>query len=200
MANSVQYIRGIKGGRPELFKTIVRIDNGTTSDAFTIPGILTDVKVGVSSAAETLTLQDSNGFDPVTIAADDVDADNDTITISSHPFHTGQEVVPATTAGGLTGGTTYFVIDVDVDTISIASSAANAIAGTEVDISAAAITLNPLFADTSVTITASTSTLARASASTMADFAGTNNRPGVYRFSSSGAITSVITIYSTNPW
>lgn len=64
----------------------------------------------------------------------------DRITISSHGFITGTKVA-ATTSGVLPGGlstTNYWVIKVDADTIKLASSLANASAGTAVDITSAA--------------------------------------------------------------
>jgi hypothetical protein len=61
---------------------------------------------------------------------------NNTITIASHGYATGLKVA-ATTAGTLPTGlsaTDYYVIKVDASTIKLASSAANAIAGTAVNI------------------------------------------------------------------
>lgn len=77
---------------------------------------------------------------PKTFEDADVDVDADSIAISAHGFYTGLKVA-ATTTGTLPAGlsaTDYYVIRVDADTIKLASSAANAIAGTAVDITAAA--------------------------------------------------------------
>ena len=63
----------------------------------------------------------------------------DIITIASHAFGTGTEVLYTTTTGkgitGLTNGVTYYVIKTDASRIQLASSEANAVAGTAVDIS-----------------------------------------------------------------
>jgi len=73
-----------------------------------------------------------------------VDADvhvvNNTITEAAHTYVTGLKVA-ASTDGVLPGGlsaTNYWVIRVDADTIKLASSLANAEAGTAVDITSAA--------------------------------------------------------------
>lgn len=69
-----------------------------------------------------------------------VDVTANTITIASHGYYTGLKVA-ATTTGTLPGGlsaTDYYVIRVDASTIKLSTSAANAIAGTEVDITSAA--------------------------------------------------------------
>lgn len=69
-----------------------------------------------------------------------VSTSNDTITITAHPYVLGCKVA-ATTTGTLPGGlsaTNYYVIVVDANTIKLASSLANAVAGTAVDITSAA--------------------------------------------------------------
>lgn len=66
----------------------------------------------------------------------DVDTGADTITIPGHKFQTADSVFTATTWGGLTGGTEYFAIVVDRNTIQLATSAVNAKAGTAIDINA----------------------------------------------------------------
>jgi hypothetical protein len=75
-----------------------------------------------------------------TFADADVDVTENTITLTGHAYITGTKVA-ATTSGVLPGGlsaTNYYVIDVDDDTIKLASSLANAVAGTAVDITSAA--------------------------------------------------------------
>ena len=70
----------------------------------------------------------------------DVSVANDTITITSHGLKTGLKVA-ATTSGTLPGGlsaTDYWVIVSDSNTIKLATSAANAIAGTAIGITSAA--------------------------------------------------------------
>jgi hypothetical protein len=62
-----------------------------------------------------------------------------TVTIAAHGFFTGLKVVTTTSGaapGGLSAGT-YYIIKVDAATIKFATSAANAFAGTPVDITTA---------------------------------------------------------------
>ena len=71
----------------------------------------------------------------------DVNTSTDRITITGHAFVTTGLKVAATTTGVLPGGlsaTNYWVIVVDANTIKLASSLANAQAGTNVDITSAA--------------------------------------------------------------
>ena len=73
---------------------------------------------------------------------------DDTIVIAAHGYVTGTRVA-ATTAGPLPTGlsaTNYFIIRVDADTVKLASSLANAVAGTAVNITAVGVgnsTLTP---------------------------------------------------------
>lgn len=58
------------------------------------------------------------------------------LTSSSHGWSTGQPVIltGSDVPAGLTSGTTYYLIRVDANTLELATSLANALAGTEVDI------------------------------------------------------------------
>lgn len=70
----------------------------------------------------------------------DVDTTEDTITLTSHGWVTGRKVA-LTTSGVLPTGlsaTDYYIIKVDANTVKLATSLANAQAGTQVDITAAA--------------------------------------------------------------
>lgn len=76
----------------------------------------------------------------VTFVDANVNTTTDRITITAHALITGTKVA-ATTTGVLPGGlsaTNYWVIKVDADTLKLASSLANASAGTAVDITSAA--------------------------------------------------------------
>lgn len=71
----------------------------------------------------------------------DVNVGSDLITIASHDLVTGQAFTLTTTGvlpAGLALATTYYAIVVSSSTFKVASSVANAIAGTAVDITAAA--------------------------------------------------------------
>lgn len=72
-------------------------------------------------------------------STDVVDTTAETIKIRGTSFVTGDAVVyttAGTAIGGLTSGTTYYVIRVAADTIKLASSASNATAGTAINLSA----------------------------------------------------------------
>lgn len=85
-----------------------------------------------SSSAKTATLDYT--FD----ASSDVDTSTDEITVTGHGWSTGDEVIyydnGGTALGGVTDGGTYYIIVVDANTVKLATSAANATAGTDVDI------------------------------------------------------------------
>ena len=71
-------------------------------------------------------------FDPA-----DVNTGAETITEAAHGYVTGDTVILSNTGGGLPGGlsaTTYYVIKVDANTFSLATSLANAYAGTAINI------------------------------------------------------------------
>ena len=75
-------------------------------------------------------------------AAADVTDAADTITITNHGYSTGNPVVLYDTAGsgsisGLTLNNCYFIINVDANTVKLATTYANAVAGTAIDISSA---------------------------------------------------------------
>lgn len=67
-----------------------------------------------------------------------VDITNDTITLEDHGYETGQAVIYDARGGGalagLVSGTTYYVIRIDSDTIKLATSAANALANTSINL------------------------------------------------------------------
>lgn len=89
-------------------------------DQGSVQVVCTDVTPGVKTFTDT-----------------DVSAANNTVTIASHGYETGLKVVTTTsgTAPGNLGAGTYYIVKVDANTIKFATSAANAFAGTVVDIS-----------------------------------------------------------------
>ena len=84
-----------------------------------------------------------------TFAAGDVDIANNNVTILNHGMKTAQPVgilAGTTIPTGLTEATTgYYIINVDASTIAFASSAANAYAGTKIDITAAGSGTNTIY-------------------------------------------------------
>lgn len=72
-----------------------------------------------------------------TIASSAVNSSTDTITSASHGMRTGHAFTPTSTVNGLTANTIYYAIRVDDDNFKAATSFANAMAGTQVDLTAA---------------------------------------------------------------
>ncbi len=85
----------------------------------------------------------------VTTAGTDggVDVAGDDITSSSHGFATGAPVIYVATSpvGGLTSGTTYYVIVVDANTLALATTQIDAFAGTAIAITSPGIGTHSLF-------------------------------------------------------
>lgn len=75
-----------------------------------------------------------------TFAASAVNTTNDTATITANGFATGLKGQVTNSGGslpsGLSGSTDYFIIVVDANTVKFATSLANALAGTSIDLTA----------------------------------------------------------------
>lgn len=77
---------------------------------------------------------------PTTFTDGDVTTGTDSINITAHGYYTGQRVILTTTGTlptGLSTGTDYYIVVVDVDNFKLATSLDNANAGTVVNITAA---------------------------------------------------------------
>jgi len=86
----------------------------------------------------TVTVTTPSAF---TFVDGDVSVADNTITKTAHGCKTGLKVAASNSGGALPGGTsatTYYIIRVDADTVKLATSQANALAGTAVDITSAA--------------------------------------------------------------
>lgn len=116
---------------------VVCIQNTTNAGHYyvnTVAGAtitLTDIDDGTAGAATTALVENaSTAIDSV----NDVNATADTITITTHGYNDGDEVVyedgGGTSIGGLEDGGVYYVIRTDANTIQLAISYANAIAAT----------------------------------------------------------------------
>ena len=118
------------------------VGDTATATATVSGGVLTGVTV-------TAVGSDYQSVPSVTIAApaedtfnaqSAVSTANDTITLSSHAFNTGDAVTYSDKGGtviaGLTDGGTFFIIKVDANTVKLATTASNAVAGTAIDITA----------------------------------------------------------------
>ena len=112
----------------------------------------TDTDIAASQNTATIECDSISKLDITTVIAGnnpsnqtfvdgDVTVGTDQIAITSHGFLTGMKITELTTTGtlptGLSLSTVYYVIKVDDDTIQLATSQANAVAGTQVDITAA---------------------------------------------------------------
>lgn len=76
---------------------------------------------------------------PASVTSTAIDSGTETITKVAHGLFTTDAVTPTTSVDGLTAGTIYYVIRVDADTFRLASSHANAIAGTAFNLTATTI-------------------------------------------------------------
>lgn len=113
--------------------------------ADTASGALTHYSAGIDIAGmggdsyslQTLVTVDTPAAK--TFAASAVNTATDAITITAHGYTLGlkgQVSNPGTLPTGISGSTDYFVIVIDANTIKLASSLANAQAGTQIDITA----------------------------------------------------------------
>lgn len=116
------------------FATDDTANDGTMIITVTLVGTTTDAVVkneddsGAGSISEAQTDQG---------VATEIDLDEDSVTIPSHGFFTGlkgQLTTTGTLPAGVTTATDYFVIVVDANTIQFAASLADALAGTEIDL------------------------------------------------------------------
>ena len=120
--------------------TVADPASGTTATATaTISGgVVTGITVTGTgtgyTSAPTVTIQ----APVLTIATSAVTIAAETITYTAHGLATGAAVAynngGGTSITGLTSGTTYYVIRVDANTIKLATSSANATAGTAIDL------------------------------------------------------------------
>jgi hypothetical protein len=144
-AGVLRYIRGRKyqldvtlavaGVRDEANVAIQNGVNDPYGVAYTAD-ISTDVRFSYGRTPE--------GVPVYEVAAADVTFASDEITITTHGYLTGDQVMVntatgATLASGLTDDAAYFVIKVDANTVKFAESAANAVAGTAVTITDAGV-------------------------------------------------------------
>jgi len=100
-----------------------------------------------------------------TIATTAVSTTADTITSTAHGLSTGAKVTygaaSGTVLGGLSDATAYYVIYVDVNTFKLASSAANALAGTAIDLTGTGNSSQTFQGDTATaTVTVSANSVA----------------------------------------
>lgn len=110
--------------------------NGTMIVTRDVPGVLTG-----AAAPKSYDDAGAGSITSVTTTAGvatDVDITNNQVTIPSHGYLTGMKISGITTTGTLPAAlsllTVYYVIKVDANTIKFATSQANALAGTAVDL------------------------------------------------------------------
>ncbi len=125
----------------ELLNILVKSVDTAVPYAVDTGGSSIDVS-GCQTAAVQAICTVSSGTKGFTTAS--VNTTTNAITITAHGFLTGLGVVPTATAGTLpaplVSGTTYYVIKVDADTIKLATSVVNALAGTAVDLTTVGVT------------------------------------------------------------
>lgn len=119
----------------------------TTDDIILVDAISNDVTVTLPAVASSddqiLTVKrvDNTAIQTDTFVDGNVTVASDQITLTAHTFIAYQRVRLTTTGtlpAGLATGTDYYVIKIDANTVALASSRANALLGTAVDITAAA--------------------------------------------------------------
>lgn len=121
-------------------RMITREETLTTSNIVTASNS-SAISVARAKSISIQCVVDVNTPAAKTFVDGDVDVNANTITITSHSFTTTGLKVTASTNGVLPAGLSagdYFVIVVDANTIKLASSLVNALAGTAIDITAAA--------------------------------------------------------------
>jgi hypothetical protein len=110
--------------------------NGAGGPFYTVPIKISSVGLDSISFQCNITVASSA---TKTFLAAAVNTTTDVITVTAHGFTTGRKVQisnPGTLPTGISAATDYFVIYVDVDNIKLATSLANAQAGTNLDITA----------------------------------------------------------------
>ncbi len=109
--------------------------DGTMTFTQTVPG---NVANAVPKSADDAGAGSITAANTTQGVATEVNPTANTVTVPSHGYTTGLKVTALTTTGtlpaGLSTGTVYYIIVVDSDTIKFATSQANALAGTAVDI------------------------------------------------------------------
>ena len=108
------------------------IDTGATTSRYKI------VFTGTEGAANAFTFTTGGvGETSSIVGTGDISTNNDTLTIASHGFVTGDiltyDSAGGTAIAGLSDATAYHVIRVDDNTIKLASSGSNASSGTQID-------------------------------------------------------------------
>ena len=123
----------IIGFHTNLFKTYIRgCSVASSSGTLTAPsGTFTSLYTGMQAAIF------GAGIGSKTFTSSDVNTTANTITITAHLFTTGESITLTTSSAlpsPLAISTAYYVIVVDANTIKLATSLANALAGTAIDI------------------------------------------------------------------
>lgn len=109
-------------------------DSQTIATAYSIAGAGVDVKSAAGASIQSVVTVTTPSAGTFTAAASDI------CTKTAHAMLTGLKVQVSTTTtlpGGLSAATDYFVIKIDANTFYLATSLANAQAGTKIDITSA---------------------------------------------------------------
>lgn len=109
--------------------TVTYASSDTNKATVSATGLVTAVAAGATNITATLT-----AGTPVTAGA--IEADDDVYTKAAHGFLTGEalKLVSLTGGTGLTAGTTYYFIKTGTNTGKFATTYANAVAGTAINV------------------------------------------------------------------
>ena len=123
------------GLQPTKWENISLLNNrpGFFNDV-TSPIPISDIQVTNNSRTVTVTIRPFS-FDGSSSSI--VDTTNDTIVVSSHPYQTGDLIRyfnGGGNIGGLSNATDYYAIKIDSNTIALATSLNNSLAGTRIDL------------------------------------------------------------------
>jgi hypothetical protein len=141
---SVRYVGGTNIGGLTSGENyyVVYVDANTIKLATSVGNALSGTAISLTSVPSTNTSQFfyiNEKLTSFTSNTTNVSTSNNTITLTSHDMTTGQNIryIGATNIGGLTSGTDYYVINVDTNTIKLATTPANALSGTNITLSSA---------------------------------------------------------------
>ncbi|MDB3998286.1 flagellar filament capping protein FliD [Litorivicinus sp.] len=153
------------GGLSETLYSVIRIDDNSFKLASTVADAVAGTNIdltGTGNGSQTF-----RGPANSLVGTASVSATNDTITMTAHHYVTGDVITynanGGTAIAGLTDATAYHVIRVDADTIKLASSATNAAAGTNIDLTGAGNSVQSFFGGVGLSFGDSLSTASDAS-------------------------------------
>ena len=120
--------------RGSSFSTITYVGGSASPHYLAAAGVMTNKRIPLTAADDVIEAVDTGA--------------NETLTLTAHVFETGDGPVRFTTTGslpgGLSAGVDYWLIKFDANKVSVATSLANAYAGTKIDLTSAGSGTNTL--------------------------------------------------------